>query len=139
MSQFAGEMFAGNGRRVRCTATWPRDVPEMGVTAGQEYDLSLASNVWFMAKAARGDSDAQAVISKAKNLASPNAITFGSGPDANVAYFNITPADTAAFITAEEAEELEVEMQVKHAATGEIWTVVWGHLTVKPRVVQVNT
>jgi len=127
-------MTTGDQRRVRITATWPATVPELGVTAGQVFDLSTASKIWFTAKASKTDDDSQAVIKKDTSLAGSNDITFTGA----TAYFDIVPADTAAFTSIEQPQKFYCDVQVKTAA-GEVWTVAEGQLTLNPQITQAST
>lgn len=138
MAPFALEMTVGDRRRARIKATWPVAVPELGVTAGQEYALPSAQKVWFTAKTSAADDDASAVIKKDTSLAGVNDITFGTGATANTAYFDIVEADTAAFVDIQRKVKLLCEVQVK-SASGEPWTVAEGELTLKPQIQRSST
>ena len=127
-------MTTTDQRRVWIAATWPADVPQLGVTKGQTYDLSTATKIWFTAKAAITDDDSQAVIKKDTSLAGADDITISGA----TAYFDIVPADTAAFATIERAQEFVCEVQVKSAG-GEVWTVAQGKLKLLPQVIQAST
>ncbi len=136
MAPFALEMTIGDTRRVKITATWPMDVPEYGGVEGAVYPLNSAAKVWFTAKHTPDQDDAQAIIRKDTSLSGDNDITFSGSS----AYFNIVPADTAAFLTSRSTVILQAEVQVKNAgAGGEIWTVAKGSLYLNPHIQHSST
>ncbi len=127
------EMHVGNQRRFKATATWPRAVPELSVAAGDAYNLSTATKVWFTAKTDKTQADSEAAILKDTSRTALDDITFVG----NVAYFDIHETDTAQFEGSSRATKLYYDLQVL-AATGETWTVAEGELMLYPRVTKAN-
>lgn len=138
MSEFGLSMKIGDRRRFRITATWPATVPELGVTKGDPYNLSTATKVWFFGKINRSDADASALVQKDSTKTALDDITFGTGADTNKAYVWITETDLASLAAATRSVKLLCECQVK-AASGEIWTVAEGELTLTPQIVQATS
>ncbi len=64
MADFGITSTIGDDRTLRVSASWPVDVPELGVSEGDPYPLETAQKVWFTAKLNRSDDDVQAVVSK---------------------------------------------------------------------------
>jgi hypothetical protein len=136
VAPFTLAMKIGDTRRAKITATWPEAVPEFGAAEGDPYPLNTAQKVWFTAKTSPDQDDAQAPIKKATDLTGDNDITFTG----NIAYFNIVPADTAAYSNYRTEVRLKAEVQVKNAGVGgEIWTVAEGDLILMPQIQHATT
>jgi hypothetical protein len=125
LAQFSFRSTAGDTRRARLTATWPEDVPEFGVTAGDPYPLSQAESIRFTAKFSESNDDTQAVVTKYY----PGGGITVSG---NLAYIDFDETDTDDFLNMVRPKKLVCDVQVR-TPDDDLWTVAKGNWLIDPQ------
>lgn len=113
----------GDTRRIRITATYPEDAP--GISAGDPFPLS-SHTTRFTAR--RKVTDPLAVFSKSTEVGGGITIL----PAGNVAEIALSPSDTSG-LQLRNPVTLVCDLEVS-TASGDVWTVWQGELTVKPDV-----
>ncbi len=111
----------GDDRTAKITATWTVDVPELGVSEGDPYDLSTAQEIWFTFKKSILETDEEALIQKKLSTGGIDI----DDVETNVAYVQISREDLAVLRPLAADVQYIWDVQVK-AATSDVWTVAEG-------------
>ena len=111
----------GDTRKIKITATWPEDVPELGATAGDPYSLAGKE---ISAEFRDDRENPSPLIEKTDQ----SGIQVQPAPDDNVALIELASTDTSGFT---ESITLKLDVRVTDDAAGTRWTVASGDVPVK--------
>lgn len=120
------KLYRGNDRRILAVATYPEDIPDEDITAGDPFPLS-GKTVWFTVKRLYSDIDEDALFQKSTE---DNGITIRADPDNNVAEITIDRADTEGIY---QDSTFHYDLQTKNEDE-KVWTIAEGTLTVEASV-----
>ncbi len=120
----------GDDRVAIIEATWPVDVPEDNITAGDSYPLEEVSKLWFTVKRSVKDTDEDAVFQKTY----PAGGVEISGSEALVA----VGAEDVQTLLPEKDTKLVYEVQVL-TADDKVWTVDSGEWTFTKQITRSDT
>lgn len=113
-------IYRGSDAQIMLTCTFPTDIPEQGITAGDPYPVD-DKECWFTGKHKTKESDAEAEFQKTSMAG--NVIARAS-PDNHIVDVYLEPEDTEDMA---KAALLVCDLQVKGA---KLWTVWKGYLPV---------
>lgn len=112
-------IYRGDDATITITATYPADIPEQGISAGDPYSLA-GKQMWFTAKHKTREDDASAEFQKTDE----NGITARDAPNDHICDVEVVPSDTADMTR---GATLVCDLQVKGVKT---WTVWKGNLPI---------
>lgn len=118
-------MYRGNDRRILATATYPEDIPDEEITAGDPFPLT-GKTVWFTVKKQYSDIDEDALFQKSTE----DGITIRAEPNDNIAEITIDRADTEGIY---QDSIFHYDLQTKNE-DDKVWTIAEGQLTVEASV-----
>lgn len=116
-------MRRGDDRTVRVTATWPEDVPELGVSEGDPYDLT-GKRVSFEGRFSRDEEDP--FLLKTTDVG--GGVEVRPAPAENVCLVEITSDDTK---TLGRSITFKVDVRVFDPTANTRWTVARGDLWIE--------
>lgn len=114
-------IYRGDDVTLTVTATYPEDIPEQSVTAGDPFPLA-DKDIWFTAKHKAKEEDVSAEFQKTSGVG--GGITVRAAPNNHIADIEISASDTADMT---KSALLVCDVQTKGTKT---WTVWKGYLPV---------
>lgn len=114
-------IYRGDDVTLTVTATYPEDIPEQDVTAGDPFPLA-DKDIWFTAKHRTEEHDVSAEFQKTSGEG--GGITVRGAPDDHIADIEISASDTADM---PKGATLVCDVQTRGTKT---WTVWKGNLPV---------
>lgn len=106
-------IYRGDDATITIIATYPADIPEQGITAGDPYSLA-GKQMWFTAKHKVAEDDTAAEFQKTDG----DGITARDAPDDHICDVEVVPTDTADMT---KGATLVCDLQVKGVKTWTVW------------------